>query len=157
LITLKEINKENWFDVIKLYSAEDMKNKIFESNIASNCFSLAQASIDKNWITKAIYHGELLVGFTMYGYSEELSGYELCRIMIHYNQQGKGYGKKALLLILEEMTKLYQCEEILITFLPDNSKAKNLYESIGFKDTGRVIKGLDDELVYSYETKLVNH
>jgi len=136
-----------------LRSANDQENKIFEKNIASNCFSLAQSSIEGSWVTKAIYCHETLIGFTMYGYSDELQGYEICRFMIDFNHQGKGYGKKGLNLVIQEIVNNFKCEEILLSFHPDNERAKKLYESVGFKNTGKVVKGFVDELIYSIETK----
>jgi diamine N-acetyltransferase len=148
MISLKAVDQNNWLQVIRLASSEDQKNRIFEQTIASNCLSLAQASVSNNWITKAIYTEDLLIGFAMYGYSDELQGYDLCRLMIDYRFQGKGYGKKALQAVVEEMQKEYGCEEILICFQPDNAPAKSLYEKFGFTDTGKTIKGNVDELIY---------
>lgn len=153
MIILKEVDQANWFDVILLRSAEDQKNKIFEKDIASNCLSLTQSSIEKGWVPRAIYDDELLVGFTMFGYSNELSGYEICRLMIDYKFQGQGYGKKAIKIVIDDMINRFKCGEILLTFHPENNKAKMLYESVGFKDTGRVIKHFVDELIYSYNVK----
>lgn len=150
LLKLQEINKDNWINVILLCSGEDQQNRIFEKTIASNCLSIAQASIDDQWITRAIYDEDQLIGFTMYGHSDELKGYELCRLMIDYHFQGKGYGKTALELIVEEMKKQTTDSKILVCFQPDNEHAKKLYERFGFKDTGRTIKGNVDELVYSF-------
>ncbi|NYE08486.1 diamine N-acetyltransferase [Bacillus niacini] len=149
MITLKDVTKQNWFDIIRLCSAEDQKNKVFEKTIASNCLSLAQASIEENWTVKAIYQNDMPIGFTMYGYSDELAGYEICRIMIDYKFQGNGFGKKALLLVIKEMVNQFKSEEIFITFVPENEIAKQLYLSVGFKDTGKVIKAVEDELIFS--------
>jgi diamine N-acetyltransferase len=153
MITLKAVTKQNWLDIVRLSSAEDQQNRVFEKTIASNCLSLAQASIEENWTVKAIYHGDTPIGFTMYGYSDELSGYEICRIMIDYKFQGNGYGKQALLLVIKEMVNQFKCEEIFICFVPENEKAKQLYLSVGFKDTGKVIKAVEDELIYSIKVK----
>ncbi|RXJ04294.1 GNAT family N-acetyltransferase [Anaerobacillus alkaliphilus] len=153
MIMLKEVTKENWFDVILLRSGEDQENRIFERDIASNCLSLAQASIEKQWITRAVYVDEKLVGFAMYGFSDELKEYEVCRFMIDYNFQGNGYGKEGLKLVMEDMINRFQCERIVLTFHPENEKAKNLYEKIGFTDTGSTVSHFVDELVYSFETK----
>jgi diamine N-acetyltransferase len=153
LIALKEVTIQNWFNIVMLRSGNDQENKIFEKNIASNCFSLAQSSIERNWVTKAIYYNETLVGFTMYGYSEELQGYEICRFMIDFNHQGKGYGKEGLHLVIQEMVNHFECEEILLSFHPENEKAKKLYVSLGFQNTGKVVKGFVDEHIYSIKTK----
>lgn len=154
MITLKEVTKQNWLEIVRLSSAEDQKNRVFEKTIASNCLSLAQASIEKNWTTKAIYLNKTPIGFTMYGYSDELAGYEICRIMIDYKFQGNGYGKQALLLVTKEMENQFHCDEIFITFVPENEVAKKLYLSVGFKDTGNVIKALEDELIFSIKCSL---
>ncbi|MDF2792049.1 MAG: hypothetical protein K0S80_5151, partial [Neobacillus sp.] len=37
MITLNEITKQNWLDIVRLSSAEDQRNKVFEKTIASNC------------------------------------------------------------------------------------------------------------------------
>ena len=153
MITLKAVTKQNWLDIVRLSSAEDQQNRVFEKTIASNCLSLAQASIEENWTVRAIYQGDTPIGFAMYGYSNELSGYEICRIMIDYKFQGNGYGKQALLLVIQEMVNQFHCEEILICFVPENEKAKQLYLSVGFKDTGNVIKAVEDELIYSIKVK----
>ncbi|MFS0775003.1 GNAT family protein [Neobacillus sp. 3P2-tot-E-2] len=149
MITLNEVTKQNWLDIVRLSSAEDQRNKVFEKTIASNCLSLAQASIEENWTVKAIYQNDTPIGFTMYGYSEELAGYEICRIMIDYKFHGNGYGKQALLLIIKEMVNQFNCNEIFITIVPENEIAKQLYLSVGFKDTGKVIKAVEDELIFS--------
>lgn len=150
MLYLNEVTKENWIDIIRLSSAEDQKNKVFEKTIASNCLSLAQASLYENWVVKSIYSEKILVGFTMYGYSDELGGYELCRLMIDYRFQGKGYGKESLELIVGEMERTFQCKEVLLCVQPDNTKAIKLYTSFGFEDTGRTIRGNVDEHIYLY-------
>lgn len=153
MITLKDVNKQNWLDIIRLSSAEDQRNRVFEKTIASNCLSLAQANIEDNWTTKAIYQDDTPIGFTMYGYSDDLFGYEICRIMIDYKFQGNGYGKQALLVVIEEMGIQFKCDEIFITFVPENKIAKQLYVSVGFKDTGKVINAVEDELIFSLKRK----
>jgi diamine N-acetyltransferase len=149
MITLKEVTKQNWFDIVRLSSAEDQQNRVFEKTIASNCLSLAQASMEENWTVRAVYQNDTPIGFTMFGYSDELAGYEICRIMIDYKFQGNGYGRQALLLVIKEMVNQFNCDEIFITFVPENEKAKQLYLSVGFTDTGNVIKALENELIFS--------
>ena len=68
--------------------------------------------------------------------------------MIDHRYQGKGYGKFALGKIIEEMKKLEECKDIYISFDPKNNIARKLYESFGFKDTGKV---LEKELLFRLE------
>lgn len=145
-IRLEDINEQNWFNCILMSSQEEDKNRVFETWVASNALSLAQARVFPSWITKGIYEGDDMVGFAMYGKDPLKNHYELCRLMIDYRYHGKGYGRKAIHLIIEEMKKIIDCEEIFICFHPDNEIAKNLYVSVGFIDTGCTC-GL--EVVYS--------
>lgn len=72
--------------------------------MASNAFSIAQSKIEPDWVTKAIYNKEdQMVGFAMYGLSQMLNIYFITRLMIDYNFQGKGYGRSAMLEIIEQM------------------------------------------------------
>jgi diamine N-acetyltransferase len=52
-----------------------------------------------------------------------------------------------------EMVTRFNCDEIFITFVPENEIAKQLYLSVGFNDTGNVIKAVGDELIYSLNSK----
>ena len=83
--------------------------------------------------TKAIYEDDEMVGFVMYGIDEgELW---IMRYMIDYRHQGKGLGKLALGLIVDEIWKSYTEQQIKISIEPDNIVAKHLYGSLGFIDT----------------------
>lgn len=149
-ICLKDINNENWLQCIFLTTNKEDTHFVCEEFVASNAVSIAQSKIQKGWITKAIYNEEDMIGFTMYGFCYEHSFYEICRIMIDHKYQGKGYGKEALRKIIKEMKNFKHCNEVFLSFDPDNLIGRRLYESFNFKDTGRII---DDELLYSLKIK----
>jgi len=140
-INFREITNENWIECIRLTTNKENQHMIFEEFIASNALSLAQSKIQDGWTTKAIYNGEKMVGFTMYGYSFEHEFYEICKLMIDYKYQKKGYGKVALLKVIEELKEIDECKDIYLCFDPENSMAKGLYENAGFVDTGKIING----------------
>ena len=147
-IYLKDIDEDNLVECTLLTTDKDGKHYVFEEFVASNAFSIAQSKVQKGWNVKAIYDDDLMIGFTMYGYCYEEAFYEICRLMIDHKYQGKGYGKLALIKIIEEMKKQEDCKEIYISFDPKNNIARSLYESLGFKDTGRT---LEDELLFKLE------
>ncbi len=147
-IYLKDIDENNLEECTLLTTNKDGKHYVFEEFVASNAFSIAQSKVQKGWTVKAIYHDDLMIGFTMYGYCYEYDFYEVCRFMIDHKYQGKGYGKLALIKIIEEMKKNEECKDIYISFDPKNNIARSLYESLGFKDTG---KTLEDELLFKLE------
>jgi len=147
-ISLKDVTKENWMECINLRSSKDKVNSIFEEFVASNAFSIAQSKIEEEWVTKAIYDNETLIGFTMYGFYEKYKFYEISRLMIDYKFQQRGYGTQALLKIIDEMKNYKNCKEIFLTIGQGNEIAIKIYKEIGFKDTGRIIA---NELVYKLE------
>ena len=147
-IYLKEIDENNLLECALLTTNKEGKNYIFEEFVASNAFSIAQSKVQKGWIVKAIYDDDLMIGFAMYGYCYEYDFYEICRFMIDHKYQGKGYGRRALVKIIEEMKENEECKDIYISFDPKNNIARSLYESLGFKDTGKV---LEEELLFKLE------
>ena len=113
---LVDITSDNWEDVIFLstnetitvtgsgepYEAKGMPS-LCEEFVASNALSIVQSVYENGWVIKAIEQEGELIGFTMFGWSEEEEFYELCRIMIDYHYQNKGYGTRAIKMILDGM------------------------------------------------------
>ncbi|THE13330.1 GNAT family N-acetyltransferase [Bacillus timonensis] len=150
-IILRDVTMDNLIDVIRLKS-EDKEFALFEKWVASNVFSLAQAKVQPDWVTKAIYDGTQLIGFTMFGLENERNRFELCRIMIDYKYQGKGYGTAAVKEIISEMIQtLPYCDEIYLSVIPSNLAAIHVYTKAGFTKTGEIIKGFVDEDVYCFK------
>ncbi|HKM35719.1 MAG TPA: GNAT family N-acetyltransferase [Lachnospiraceae bacterium] len=146
-IRLVDITKENWETICWLGPGKEGREFV-----ASNGFSIVQSVFEEGWMIKGITRGDTYIGFTMYGYAQELEGYELCRFMIDYSEQGKGYGQKALSMIIEEMIKQFHCNKIYLSTAPNNSRGKHIYEKYGFKPTGKICgDGADTEDIYCME------
>ncbi|WP_332648504.1 GNAT family N-acetyltransferase [Lysinibacillus sp. 54212] len=140
---LVDITKDNWLDVVFL-STTDKMPMICEEFVASNALSLVQAQYEKNWITKAIEVDTVLVGFTMYGKEPDEEQYTICRLMIDYKYQGKGYGRKAMEIILAALKSKQDGLDIYLSVEPQNIVAKKLYESCGFISTNRIVDGEEE-------------
>lgn len=52
--------------------------------------------------------------------------------MIDKQQQGKGYGKQAMLELIEIVLATYNVKTIYLSIVEGNNVARQLYESIGF-------------------------
>ena len=155
---LVDITKENWEDVIFLttnetitvkgsdapYEAKGMPS-LCEDHVASNALSIVQSVYEDGWVIKAIEADGALVGFTMFGWNEEEEFYELCRIMIDFHHQNKGYGTQAIRMILDEMQSRFGCREVYLSTGPDNVRAKHVYEKLGFRSEHKM---LDDEELF---------
>ena len=93
----------------------------------------------------AIYNGDVMVGFIMAIYQpiddsdpeDDENVYYLPRMMIDKKYQGNGYGKKAMLKMIEIMkTFPYgEAEAVVLSCSRENAVAYLLYKSLGFIDT----------------------
>ena len=59
--------------------------------------------------------------------------------MIDSNYQNKGYGKTALKLGIDYLLNHFDVREVYTAYEINNFVAKNLYDSVGFRETGEVV------------------
>ena len=144
-VTLKDIDRENFRAAIKLEVNEDQKDFV-----ASNVFSIAQSKVEPTFNVQAVYDGEEMVGFVMYGWEEEEGCHSLARLMVDKNYQGKGYGRAAAEAVIERLRAEPGCRQIVLSVNPANANARALYESLGFVKTGKVAYG-EDVMLLKFE------
>lgn len=137
-VRLKDIDEDNWMDIVLLTTTDDPNPKVLEEYVASNALSICQAIYEGTWVYKGVYCGRKAVGFVMYGYSKERQGFELLRLMIDHNHQGKGFGSMALWLCLEDMFSAPSCDSVFLQVHRDNQKARDIYLKNGFRATGEM-------------------
>lgn len=145
MMTLKEVTKENWIDVISLAVRDDQK-----AFIASNAVSLAQLLFLDEFVAKAIYADDELVGFALYGVDEDDGEYWIYRFMIDQKFQGKNYGREAMTAVIEDIrvNKEPRHKTITLSYDPKNQGAKQFYDKIGFQEVDGLI--ISDEQVSRY-------
>ena len=144
-VRLKDIDEDNWMDIVMMSADDGGEPRVLEEYVASNALSICQAVYEDTWIVKAVYCGRKAVGFAMYGYCQEREEYELCRLMIDHGHQGRGLGSIALKLVLEEMAEIDDCNCVYLLVHKDNIRARHIYEKQGFRPTDRMV---GDERVY---------
>ena len=118
--------------------------------VASNTYSLAQAYAQPECVPLALYAENRPVGFAMYCLDRDDHEYWIYRLMIDHRHQGQGYGREAMLLLIDHIRSIAEEEHryLFISFEPKNKIARQLYESLGFVPDGRVTYG---EVVYRLE------
>ena len=106
--------------------------------IANNACSIAQASFYSDWRTRAIYHEGVPAGFLLYDVAsrDEAGHYGIYRFMVDHPRQGRGIGRRALELLLEELRAQPDAQRITICYKPQNVAARGLYLSCGFVEVG---------------------
>ena len=135
-ITLRPVTRANFSDVVALTVTPEQANFV-----APNVYSIAEAYLEPTWTPLAIYAGDDLVGFTLFGRDDETGRWWLMRYMIDARHQGKGYGTAALRLLIDLMVERHGCGEIFLGYAPDNDVAARLYAQMGFAPTGEVAGG----------------
>ena len=147
MLHLKTITKDNWIQAIKLRVREDQM-----SFVATNAVSLAQLNFLENFHAKGIYYGEEMVGFTLYGIDEDDKEYWIYRMMIDEKHQGKGYGKEAVKLVIDDIRKMKEdCHKtITLSYEPTNEHAKRVYEKMGFQEVEGLIIGGEQVSRYTF-------
>ena len=84
----------------------------------------------------AIYWNKLVVGFLLLEIDKDEAEYFIWRIMIGQQYQGRGYGRKAVEVLIKKAQMDSACNHIIADYVVGNEKMKHLLTSLGFKETG---------------------
>ena len=133
-ICLKPVSEENFIDVFNLKLSKEQ-----EAFVSHPIRSLAQAYVYRTQCQPfGIYADEKVVGYVMAIYDYDIPEYDIWHMMIDESQQGKGYGKAALKLLLDYIKDkpFGDSDRVALTCNKDNTVALELYKSMGFELTG---------------------
>lgn len=133
-VTLKSITEDNFIDAFNLKLKKDQ-----EEFVSHPIRSLAQAYVYRDQCQPfGIYEDDRMVGYMMVIYDYDVPEYDIWHMMIDETQQGKGFGKAALKLILDYIEKkpFGNSDRVVLTCNKNNTYALNMYQSLGFEMTG---------------------
>ncbi|KAF9276474.1 hypothetical protein BGZ74_003638 [Mortierella antarctica] len=154
-VTLREINKDNWREVINLAVAESQTEIL-----ATNLKSLCESHYTEDAWPRAVYADDTVVGFLMLSIWPIEDWYGVWRFMIDHKYQAQGFGRKAIQLAIAHIKENHpDAKQIrLMSIGPEGRKgvaAKDspykFYTSFGWKEIseydeeGEVELGLDLE------------
>ncbi len=143
MIILRKITEENFIDAFNLKLGEGQ-----EKYVSHPIRSLAQAYVYRNQCQPfGIYNDEEMVGYVMVIYDYDIPEYDIWHMMIDEKDQGKGYGKAALERVMTYIKEkpFGGSDRVSLTCNVENTKALELYRSIGFVETGVVDDDDDDD------------
>ena len=130
-ISLREITEETLIDFLKLKVSKEQ-----EKFVAPNAVSIAQAHFsDKAWF-RGIYADDTPVGFIMVSIDQEKEEYFIWRLMIGKDFQRMGYGKIAVLKLIDFLKSEYSAEKLLVSCVPEDGGPEPFYLKLGFTPTG---------------------
>jgi len=130
-INLRDITEHNWIDMIDLEITKEQENYV-----SLNSESIAASKFYDHYVNKGIYLGDEAVGFIQYfpnhreGKPNEIY---IDQLMIDTQHQGKGYGTRAVGLVLEEIKQRDDCKAISICYVEGHDVMKEFFERFGFK------------------------
>ena len=151
---LRRVDSSNLWELLDLSVTKEQEEADF---VASNSVSILEAYaclVDgKHALPFGLYDGEVPVGFLMLGYDSqegdpEIASGNYCpwRLMVDARYQRQGYGRRAVELALD-CIRAFPCgpaELCWLSYTPENTAARELYHSLGFRETGELV---DEELV----------
>lgn len=134
IVSLREITEETLGSILRLNVAENQKNFV-----APNSVSIAQAHFSEQAWFRAVYADETPVGFIML--SDNPNGengprYYLWRFMIDERYQRMGFGRQAMLLLIEHVKTRPKATALFLSYVPEEGGPRDFYASLGFVETG---------------------
>ena len=136
MVELSPVTKDNFAAIINLEVSQDQ-----QQYVASNLYSIAESKVYPECVPLGIYAKDKPVGFLMYAFNQEDGSYWVARLMIDRYFQGKGYGKAALELAIEQLKNKPICNHVKLSIEPGNHTAEKIYASLGFKKTSEIVDG----------------
>ncbi|MCC6652168.1 MAG: GNAT family N-acetyltransferase [Candidatus Eisenbacteria bacterium] len=134
-VSLREITRDTVRPICRIEVAPEQRR--FVASIAA---SIAEAHFSPEAWFRAIYAGDEPVGFVMLSIVPEKTEYYVWRYLIGIEHQGRGYGRAAMLLVIEHVRSL-GAAELLLGYVPGEGEPRAFYEKLGFAATGAVEDG----------------
>ncbi len=135
-VTLREVTKDTVRQIVDLEVAENQTHLV-----APNAMSIAEAYFEPKAWFRGIYADDEPVGFIMLYDDTETPRYYLWRMMLADGHQRKGYGRRALELLVDYVRTRPHATEIIVGSVPGEGSPQSFYEGFGFVDTGEVKGG----------------
>ncbi len=148
MISLVKIDESN---IVKAEKLEVFENQKSFLDSAEGIVKREKIYKNLNPHLFGIANNEALIGLALVkDFEEEPFAYDLQQFMIDKNFQGRGYGTKALKLILEYLKKEGRFESVEICVKKEDFPAIKLYEKAGFRNSGYIDENLPDCINYIY-------
>ena len=137
-IHFKSITSQNVLAICNLNATLSNEQR---KSVADNAVSIAQGTFSKNSWMRAIYYKDMPVGFIMCHIGSDWEdgidcpGVFLWRLMIAGPFQGRGYGKRAVELLIQHL-KALGIPELYTSYQLGEGSPEEFYKKLGFTPTG---------------------
>jgi diamine N-acetyltransferase len=137
-ISLREITAETVREICKLSETLTPPKKYM---VAPNAISIAQAHFEPHAWFRAIYAGEVPVGFVMLYDDPDQEEYFLWRFMIAGQHHGKGFGRRSLEQVIEYVKTRPGARMLETSCGQGAGSPEGFYNAIGFRRSGKMFDG----------------
>lgn len=146
-VSLRPITRETVWSIVDMKVAPEQ-----ERFVGPNSDSLHEALFAPEAWFRAIYADDTPVGFVMLGENCNAHGplstptgeYYLWRFMIAAEHQGRGYGRRALELLIASLEVRPEVTMLVTSCGTGEGSPRDFYRKLGFEETGEIV---DDEVV----------
>lgn len=139
IVTVHPVDSNNWREVAALQVTEAQR-----AFVAEPSYYLALCAYGDTWHPLAVYLGDEVIGFLMWGIDPADSACWLGGILVDARQQGKGYGRSAVQAAIAQLQQAHGYQHFALSYQPENTVARHLYQSLGFVESD---EWEDDEVV----------
>lgn len=130
-VALREVDSTSWREVLAVKA--DRRQARWVADVSRY---LALCLAEGIWQPLAIRVDERTVGFSMWARDAADGSYWIGGFVIDRREQSKGYGRVALTALIDALRTRPGCRQVALSYRPDNAVARNLYASLGFRETG---------------------
>jgi diamine N-acetyltransferase len=138
VVSLEPVSRSNVRDICSLRVAPHQ-----ERFVSTNAESLAEAYVTAEAIPRAAQVEDRLVGFVMLYDSPREQFVDLWRLMIDVSEQGRGFGRAAVLAVLAYARQRPQTKLLTVGAEDGEGGPAGFYERLGFQQTGEVRGGTE--------------
>ena len=138
MIELVAVTAANWRDCAALTVRPGQQRFV---NAVTHYLCLC--AYGDTWHPLAVTRGGAVVGFVMWAADDDASRW-IGGLVIDARHQGQGLGRAVVRQLRERLIAEPGCPNVALSYEPDNTVARGLYRSMGFRETGETE---DTELV----------
>jgi diamine N-acetyltransferase len=144
-VSLREITGQNIRAVLALKVGKEQE-KVYPR---SNGYSIAEGHYpsdnDPVWM-RAIYAGEEPVGFIMTSEAPDVGEYGIWRILVDEKHQGRGYGFRAVELLIERIKASPKAKVLFTSHVKGDGDAGPFYLKLGFEYIGETMDDYENQM-----------
>ncbi len=149
MITLQSIDESNIMEALSLWVKPEQQRFVAPP---AGILARSYAYRRHRAICWGIYEARHMVGLALlHDLEEEPACYHLMELLVHEQEQRKGYGSAALHLILAHCRREGKFSRVEVCVQKCNTAAIHIYEKAGFRDTGYIDSDTPDCLILAYE------